>query len=76
MSCWKGPSAGAKNQVRRVPEATSQAASHSLKVFKSWLETKLARVPRRSTIAKDIRYGLSHCEGLSRVDPREMLTGC
>lgn len=34
--------------------------------LKSWLETQLARVPGRSTIAKDIRYGLSHWEGLVR----------
>jgi transposase len=32
--------------------------------LKIWLETQLARVPGRSTIAKDIRYGLSHWEGL------------
>ena len=34
--------------------------------LKTWLEAQLARVPGRSTIAKDIRYGLSHWEGLVR----------
>ena len=34
--------------------------------LKTWLERQLARVPGRSTIAKDIRYGLSHWDGLIR----------
>src|SRR5450631_4151618 len=34
--------------------------------LKTWLERQLARVPGRSTIAKDIRYGLSHWHGLIR----------
>jgi transposase len=34
--------------------------------LKTWLETQLARVSGRSEIAKDIRYGLSHWEGLIR----------
>jgi len=35
--------------------------------LKTWLERQLARVSGRSTIAKDIRYGLSHWDGLIRL---------
>jgi transposase len=34
--------------------------------LETWLERQLARVSGRSTIAKDIRYGLSHWHGLIR----------
>ena len=33
--------------------------------LKTWLEKQLARVPGQSTIANDIRYGLSRWEGLT-----------
>lgn len=34
--------------------------------LKTWLKEQLARVPKSSTIAKDIRYGLTHWDELSR----------
>ena len=42
------------------------AASRSSDDLKPWLEQQLARVPGGSPIAEDIRYGLSHWEGLIR----------
>ena len=35
--------------------------------LKTWLEKQLSRVSGRSTIAEDIRYGLRHWEGLTRL---------
>ena len=32
----------------------------------TWLKEQLVRVPKSSTIAKDIRYGITHWDGLSR----------
>ena len=34
--------------------------------FKNWLEKQLGRVPKSSTIAEDMRYGLKRWDGLSR----------
>lgn len=31
-----------------------------------WLEEQLGKLPRNSETAEAIRYGLSHCDGLSR----------
>jgi hypothetical protein len=34
--------------------------------LEAWLRAQLSRVPKSSTIAEDIRYGLNHWQGLSR----------
>jgi transposase len=34
--------------------------------LEAWLKAQLSRVPKSSTIAEDIRYGLNHWRGLSR----------
>ena len=44
----------AERQVRTKP---------LIENLKTWLETQRARVPGRSEIAKDMRYGLSHWKG-------------
>jgi transposase len=54
---------------RSADERRAQRQSRTkplIESLKTWLEKQLARVPGRSTIAKDIRYGLSHWEGLIR----------
>jgi transposase len=48
-------------------QAERQASSKPIiDDLKPWLEQQLRRVSRGATIAKDIRYGLSHWEGLTR----------
>ena len=59
------PSSGCLADGRRERRQTrTKPLIESLKI---WLEAQFARVPGRSEIAKDIRYGLSHWEGLIRV---------
>ena len=59
------PNSGCLADGRRERRQTrTKPLIESLKI---WLEAQLARVPGRSEIAKDIRYGLSHWEGLIRV---------
>jgi transposase len=49
------------DERRAQRQASTKPRIESLK---TWLERQLARVSGRSTIAKDIRYGLSHWDGL------------
>jgi len=55
---------GRSAQERRAErQARSKPLADDLKV---WLEKQLGCVSKRATIADDIRYGLSHWEGLTR----------
>ena len=55
---------GRSAEERRAErQARSKLLTHDLK---PWLEKQLARVSRGAPIADDIRYGLSHWDGLTR----------
>ena len=51
------------DELRAVRQARTKPLVQSLE---AWLKDKLARLSKGSTLAKEIRYGLNHREGLSR----------
>jgi hypothetical protein len=54
---------GCSADERRARQGRTKPLIESLK---TWLEKQIARIPGRSAIAKGIRYGLSHWDGLTR----------
>jgi hypothetical protein len=57
----RGRSAAERHAVRQ------EKSKPLVLALKAWLERQLARVSAKATIAEDIRYGLNHWEGLTRL---------
>jgi transposase len=67
----KGAAPIAREALERIRRGSQGAPGESkplVMAFKPWLEQQLARVSGKAEIAEELRYGLSHWDGLTRLD--------